>query len=220
MSIPFSQREGCVIVAVLTENDVRRILKKECLTEMIITKGTIVTPSAKSFLNDKGISMVFESEKLKIEESIEIDLIKKPEIIETNIVNEPSFILKKNRIQWSLLKIEFIRFQHSLTEEEATNFQDSLSLILKMIDDVIMGVGQTTWLNTNYLSCEEQTEEFKLSVEMSDYQLGLYRLMLLCEDACCELVECHRDHFGICAREDLLELEVKFPIFIKSLMNN
>lgn len=95
MSIPFSQREGCVIVAVLTENDVRRILKKECLTEMIITKGTIVTPSAKSFLNDKGISMVFESEKLKIEESIEIDLIKKPEIIETNIVNEPSFILKK-----------------------------------------------------------------------------------------------------------------------------
>ncbi|HCM89696.1 MAG TPA: hypothetical protein DIS85_07365 [Vagococcus sp.] len=205
-------------MAVLTESDVRNRLKKERLTEMIITKGTIVTPSAKSFLNDKGISVVFESEEIKIDESVERESAKKIEVKETDIVNEPSFILKKNRIQWSLLKVEFIKFQQNLTEEKAVDFQDSLSLILKIIDDVILGIGQTNWINTGYLSCEEQTKELEVSVEMSDYQLDLYRLMLLCEDACCELVESYRDRFGICTREDLLELEVKFPLFIKSLI--
>lgn len=219
MNIPFSQREGCVIVAVLTEYDVRNILKKECLTEMIIAKGTIVTPSAKSFLNDKGITILFEKDEAA---QVEVEICEE-EVSETHEVPQFSgdhFLLKKNSIQWTLLKIEFIKFQKSLTEVENSHLNDPLHLILKMIDDVVSGLGQSSWLNTNYLTLEEESKEVELSIELEDYQLELYRLMLLTKKRCCELVECHKDGFGICQREDLLELEVRFPEYIKSLINS
>ncbi|GAA0123562.1 MAG: cobalamin adenosyltransferase [Clostridium argentinense] len=50
-------------MSVLTESTLRSKLKNENLTEYVIERGTIVTPSARQYLQDKHIKLVYEEER-------------------------------------------------------------------------------------------------------------------------------------------------------------
>ena len=224
MNIPFYQRKGCVIVAVLTESDVRRLLKKEHLTEMIIAKGTIVTPSAKGFLTDRGINVIIEgSPKLHQEDTTtsedELPVDEVTKVTEKDSQPVETYPLKKIRIQWSLFKLEVIKTQKALEKLEKENLKDDLQIVLKTIDDVLESLSQGNCVNTSYLSHVTETEEVEINFEMDESYLELSRLSLLCEDVCCETVTRFSNGFGVSLREDLVELETKLPLYIQSLMN-
>ena len=51
------------MMSVLTESTLRSKLKNENLTEYVIERGTIVTPSARQYLQDKHIKLVYEEER-------------------------------------------------------------------------------------------------------------------------------------------------------------
>lgn len=63
---------------VLTEDKLKNLYKKEEFKQFILEKGTIMTPSARQFLTDKGIeilkdgSVVTNSKKVEVEEKKEI----------------------------------------------------------------------------------------------------------------------------------------------------
>ena len=61
-------------MALITESEIRRRLRKEGLAkELILSKKDIVTPSAKSLLNDKKIVVIYEEEKQQqTEEALEL----------------------------------------------------------------------------------------------------------------------------------------------------
>ncbi|RXI39163.1 cobalamin adenosyltransferase [Clostridium tetani] len=52
--------KGCENMGVLTENMLRSILKNQNISEYIVEKGVIVTPSAKQYLQDKKIKLIYE----------------------------------------------------------------------------------------------------------------------------------------------------------------
>lgn len=47
-------------MAVLTENILRSILKNQNISEYVVKKGIIITPSAKQYLQDKKIKLIYE----------------------------------------------------------------------------------------------------------------------------------------------------------------
>lgn len=69
----YTSNKGCDKMAVLTEGEVRKRLSREdlkALKEFKVVKGEIITPSAKSYLAEHNINLVYvnsEEEKLKEE---------------------------------------------------------------------------------------------------------------------------------------------------------
>lgn len=67
------QVKGCGKLSVITESILRKELKNFDKYEYEIEKGVIVTPSAKQYLKDRNINIVYKEEKVKeaINESVE-----------------------------------------------------------------------------------------------------------------------------------------------------
>ncbi len=210
-------------MAVLTESDVRRLLKKEHLTEMIIAKGTIITPSARGFLSERGIDLVMEGTKLHQEEKNtenKISVEEKAEtVVEMQIPTIESYTLKKIRIQWSLFKLEVVKTQQIVMKLGNEAVKDDLQLVIRSIDAILESLVEGNWVNTNYLIPKEANQMVKVDVEMNESHLELSRLTLLCEDVCCETVTAFSNSFGTNLREDLVEIEEKLPLYIQSLIN-
>lgn len=57
--------KGCERLSVITESVLRRELKNSSLTEYEVEKGAIITPSAKQYLADKNIKIIYKEEKCK-----------------------------------------------------------------------------------------------------------------------------------------------------------
>ncbi|MEG0254170.1 hypothetical protein [Vagococcus sp.] len=209
-------------MAVLTENDVRRMLKKEHLTEMIIAKGTIITPSARSFLSDRGINLVIEGleKEQDTPEIIESKQEEQETVTNPKINSLETYGSMKLCIQWKLLKVEVIKCQKSFSETGEDELGDKLHVMVKTIDDVIESLKEGTWLNTTYLN--ELVDEFDIepSIEMTNGQLEMYRLLLLTESVCYETSLSYSNVFGVNMREDFTELETKLPMYLKSLIIN
>lgn len=219
MNIPFYQRKGCVIVAVLTESDVRRMIKKEHLTEMIIAKGTIITPSARSFLSDRGINLVTEGSEQEPETITVAE--QEPEeqntMVSQKVQSIETYGSMKLSIKWKLLKVEVIKCQKKFNETE-NELSNKLYVVVKTIDDVIDSLKEGTWLNTTYLNDSVEDFEVEPSFEMTEEQLELYRLLLLTEEACFETSLSYSNVFGVNMREDFSDLETKLPMYLKALI--
>lgn len=56
-------KKGVSTVSVLTEYALRSKLRGENITELVVDKGTIITPSAKQYLQDKNIKLVVKDYK-------------------------------------------------------------------------------------------------------------------------------------------------------------
>lgn len=56
-------KKGVSTVSVLTEYALRSKLRSENITEFVVEKNTIVTPSARQYLQDKGIKLVVKDDK-------------------------------------------------------------------------------------------------------------------------------------------------------------
>lgn len=54
---------------VITENDVRKLLKNTALKEFIIPKDSIITPSAKGYLSDKKVAVINYADRKSSDES-------------------------------------------------------------------------------------------------------------------------------------------------------
>lgn len=57
--------KGCEKLSVITESILRKELRNSNITEYEVEKGVIITPSAKQYLSDKNIKVIFKEEKCK-----------------------------------------------------------------------------------------------------------------------------------------------------------
>ncbi|MGL4730284.1 MAG: cobalamin adenosyltransferase [Clostridium sp.] len=72
-------------MAVLTESALRGILKNQNISEYVVEKGVIVTPSAKQYLQDKGVKLVYKGETNNVT-NLNKEVVKRDETIEDRFI--------------------------------------------------------------------------------------------------------------------------------------
>lgn len=55
-------------MSVLTESTLRSKIKNQNISEYAVEKGVIITPSARQYLQDKGIKLVYKSNESDVKE--------------------------------------------------------------------------------------------------------------------------------------------------------
>lgn len=201
-------------MAVLTEYDVKRRWKENPDFELIIEKGTILTPSAKGFLQEKNINVCIEGEQSPLVEE-ETEVIVEPEEVKPIFINreERSLILK-----WKTLQINAHQLLNQLDDHQSKRYIEEIEEINQIIRDVIDSFHSGSRVFTSRMEIEETFIEVPFTTDMSENIISLYRLLLEVDTICNDTNMLFMNALGQTTREDLLDVEKRLPFLIRQII--
>lgn len=189
-------------MAVLTESMVRQLLRTEPMTELSIDPKTILTPSAKSFLNERGITLNMKDEQgglmLSSKETVE------EANFSPKIETDSGRLLK---IKWQLFKVEVVKAQREAVVSNATEIVKKLSRALTVVNQLIASFETSEIIKVTILPVISPTflEKEEITYKLSELSLSLVSLSFHAQELEILTNQYITDGFGNTTRSDLQE---------------
>lgn len=203
-------------MAVLTEYDVKRRWKENPDFELIIEKGTILTPSARGFLQEKNINVCIEKEQSPlVEETVEI-VVEPEEVLPVAINREEKALLLK----WKMLQVDVFQGLTQLDSNQVKKYVKDIEEINQIISDVIESFQTGQRVFTSRINEDIDLLEIEFEPGMPEYIWPLYRLLLDIEALCNETNALFMNTLGQTTREDLLDVEIRLPFLMRQIIQD
>ncbi|MGO3732675.1 MAG: hypothetical protein ACTJHC_05795 [Vagococcus sp.] len=190
------------------------MLKTQSSKEIIVSKGTIITPSASSFLKEQGIALlheqVEETQTRPVQE--EIKQIEEPIEVKSTTLNKE---LEKLTLKWRFFQYQLVRIQRQALSDSMP-VAETLIRVVSLVDDVLKSLETQQWVDGSFLDQLYEEKDIKLHPQMSEYNMEVYHLLLLAKEI--ELVtnEACIDRLGNTTRKDLKEVVEWLPHYIET----
>ncbi|WEG72776.1 hypothetical protein [Vagococcus intermedius] len=220
-------------MAVLTEYDVRKMLTAQSLSEIELIKGTIITPSASSFLKEKHITVNFVTEinDTTIEEPTVCQTMA-PSVVTEEVVEKPtrSASLKSYyevaaldvfKSKLGVFHSELQVMQVMLAEEEQEVLLSGLETVHHVLVDVQEALATHTIFESEVLF-EEIEEDHRLKTytyDMGKIVIYFNRLACLAEELKVLSYQTFCDASGQTSQPVLLNALSKLPTYLRELID-
>lgn len=194
--LPF-RGKGCEVVAVITEYDLRQLLKTQTMTELIVEPNTIITPSAKGFLTEQGIELKTrsESEKEGIKEASQTTSV--PADVD---LNDSVRLLQ---IKWRLFQLEVVKTQREAFLVKSPSLGNQLATVSEIVAHLIDSLASGRLMEDQLGGAYPELDLSVLSYDSSALALSMVNLTLRAEEMEILMTQFCLDGFGKDSRPDI-----------------